>query len=436
MSDNRSHEKMIKVSNKIYSDQNVLDATYDRFRFLFTHFDTVCFAVSGGKDSGTMLQLGNQIAEEMHKKFYVMYIDLEAGYAETNRFQESLRELVKKNCKNFFWICLPLAEDNATSALNPEFITWDETAKDNWIRDPPEWAITVDNNPFPFYDGIGDFDEFTHDFGEWLHKKTKANRTAQVVGIRTDESLRRYLAVANRTKPRFMEKNWTTEQSPDVYSVYPMYDWRTEDIWAAVAKQDLDYNHAYEDMYKNGVAISQQRICQPFGQAQKAGLDQFRYIEPETWERLLQRVEGVNFGAIYCRTSLLGHMTSLKPSHLTWQQYAVFLLESIGLYEPMIMERYYQKIKYYMLWSEKNEGIPYTKMPDNAVGLQASWRRVARAIERNDFYMTYLQFGYDKAGDELLIKLREKHRLTGHGHIQPKLYRHLKKMEVLDDETD
>lgn len=421
--------RKIRKSEKIYRDQNVLEACLERLRILFTEFDTICFSVSGGKDSGTLLQLADGVAKKYNKKYYVLYIDLEAGYYETRRFLLALRKKVKPRCKAFYWVCLPLAEENATSALNPEFITWDPSAEDYWIMEIPEGAITEDHNPFPFYDGIGDFDRFCHDFSLWLHEKTHATRTAQVVGIRTDESLRRYMAVANDNKPRYKDYYWTTELVPNIYAVYPIYDWKTEDIWGAVAKFDLDYNHVYEDMYKAGIPISQQRICQPFGQAQKAGLDQFRYIEPETWEKLLQRVEGVNFGAIYCRTSLLGHMSSCKPDHMTWQQYAVFLLESIGLYEPKIMQRYYQKIKYYMLWIEKNEEIPYTKMPEEATGLNASWRRVARAIERNDFYLTYLQFGYDKAGDELLIELRDKHRLTGQGHIQRKLYRHIKKIQ-------
>jgi predicted phosphoadenosine phosphosulfate sulfurtransferase len=436
--------KLIRKSEKIYNETNVYDALITRLQFLFNQFDNVCFSVSGGKDSGTLLQIANIVATKMHAKFSVLYIDLEAGFQATKDFMLKLRKLVAKNCTNFYWVCLPFCEDNATSALNPEFITWDESAKDYWVSQPPEFAITIETTPipFPFYTGIADFDTFTGQFSHWFHQKKKSKkkgknkgtRTAQVVGIRTDESLRRYMAITNEGKLRYKDQCWTTAITEDIYAAYPLYDWKTADIWGAVSKFDLLYNQAYEGMYKNGVPVSQQRICQPFGQAQKAGLDQFRFIEPETWERLLQRVEGVNFGAIYCRTSLLGHMSSMKPAHLSWEQYAVFLLESIGLYEPMIQRRYYEKIKYYMLWGEKNEGIPYGKLPETGVHYDMCWQRVARAIERNDFYLTYLDFGYDKAGDDLLIKLREKHRatgqsLTGQGHIQNKLYKKIKSIE-------
>lgn len=422
----------LRKSKKIYSEINVLDAAFERMRFLFTHFDNISFAISGGKDSGVVLQLANMVAKEMKKQFSVMYIDFEAMYMETERFVASLREETKANCDHFYWICLPFCEDNATSALNPEFITWDESAKEHWVRSIPPGAITWENNPFPFAENINDFDTFVHDYAKWSHRANKARRSAMVVGIRTDESLRRYLAVANDDKPRFQGQYWTTEIEPNIYNAYPIYDWKVQDVWGFVSKYDLDYNHVYEDMYKNGVPLSLQRICQPFGSAQKAGLDQYQIIEPETWERMLQRVEGVNFGAIYCRTSLLGNMTSMKPDHMTWQQYAVFLLESIGLYEPLIMYRYYTKIKYYMLWCEKNMGIPYAQMDDEGNSKTVCWQTIARGIEKNDFYMTYLDFGYDKAGDELLIKLREKHRLTGDGHIQNKLMKRIKKIEEME----
>ncbi|WP_036830681.1 DUF3440 domain-containing protein, partial [Photobacterium sanctipauli] len=75
-------------------------------------------------------------------------------------------------------------------------------------------------------------------------------------------------------------------------------------------------------------------LCQPYGDDQRNGIDQFRYIEPETWEKVLNRVHGVNFANIYARSSLLGNIKSEKPEGMSWEQYAVFLLESLGLYAP------------------------------------------------------------------------------------------------------
>jgi predicted phosphoadenosine phosphosulfate sulfurtransferase len=416
---------------KIYEDQNVYDAAVARLEYIFTHFPSVCFSFSGGKDSSVMVQLAHLVAKRMGKKFSVLYIDLEAMYEETTRHVREVKELISDTCDSFFWSCLPLVEDNAVSALQPEFITWDETAKDKWVRELPPEALTTDNHPFDFYDGLMDFTDFLNQFARWFKNKKGGGPVAIVVGLRTDESLRRFCAITSEGKPCFNGKRWTTEVQPGVYQAYPLYDWSVGDIWKAVFKNDFKYNYIYELMYKNGVLPSQQRICQPFGLAQKAGLDQYRVIEPQTWARMLDRVSGVNFGAIYCRTSLLGSISSMKPVHMTWQQYAVYLLESLGIYEPRIMERYYRKIKYYMKWCEKNMGIPYGTMADDADKSLPSWREVARAIEKNDFFMISLSFGYDKAGDELLKELRQKHRLVGEGHVPPMLIRALKKQDAI-----
>ena len=42
---------------KIYREQNVLDAAFERLEYAFTEFDILYFSVSGGKDSSIMVQL-------------------------------------------------------------------------------------------------------------------------------------------------------------------------------------------------------------------------------------------------------------------------------------------------------------------------------------------------------------------------------------------
>src|SRR5690606_30524967 len=175
------------------------------------------------------------------------------------------------------------------------------------------------------------------------------------------------------------------------------------------------FNEIYELMYKNGLPLHEQRLCQPYGDDQRNGLDQFKALEPETWEKVLNRVHGVNFGNIYDRTSLLGNIKSEKPDHMTWEQYAVFLLESIGLYAPELRDHYYRKIKTFMKWYEEHEGIRLQDIPDEAdkklesAKKVASWRRIARAIEKNDFWMKRLSFSQTKSDVERLFELKKKY---------------------------
>jgi predicted phosphoadenosine phosphosulfate sulfurtransferase len=202
----------------------------------------------------------------------------------------------------------------------------------------------------------------------------------------------------------------------DVYHFYPLYDWRTEDIWGAVSKLDLEFNEFYELMYKNGLGIHQQRLCQPYGDDQRNGLDQFRTLEPETWEKVVNRVHGVNFGNIYARSSLLGNMKSEKPAGMTWQQYTVFLLESLGLYAPELRDHYYRKIKIFFYWWYHHYKLGIEDIPEEADHKLESrhkfptWRRVARAIEKNDFWLKRLSFAPTKTDAQLLLRLRKKYQ--------------------------
>ena len=199
-----------------------------------------------------------------------------------------------------------------------------------------------------------------------------------------------------------------------MYSFYPMYDWRTEDDCGATAKFDLDMNNIYELMYKNGLSIHEQRLCQPYGDDQRNGLDQFKALESETWEKVLNRVNGVNFGNIYCKTSALGNITSMKPKNMSWQQYSIYLLESLGMYNKDLELHYYEKIKKFIKWYKKNENIDLKDIPDEADKKEESmkkvisWRRIARAIERNDFYMKRLSFSENKSDFEKLKKMISK----------------------------
>ncbi|MGH2152883.1 DUF3440 domain-containing protein, partial [Enterococcus faecalis] len=76
------------------------------------------------------------------------------------------------------------------------------------------------------------------------------------------------------------------------------------------------------------------RVCQPFGLQQRKALNHFAELEPETWDKLVKRVNGVNFGNIYGKTSLFGLNTSQKPSFMAWERYSIFLLERLGLISP------------------------------------------------------------------------------------------------------
>ena len=409
---------------KIYKNKNVLDAAFERYEIVFKEFDNIYFSVSGGKDSSIMLQLAAMTARKLNKRFDVLYIDLEAQYKATIEHIEDLIEETKDVINNWYWIAMPLSLRNAVSVIQPKWICWDKKDKYKWVRDIPQNKHVINENNYPeewvWFERGMEFEDFILYFAEWYNNKNKGI-TGTGIGIRSNESLNRFRTIVSKTKTPYKNYNWTTQvrirQKPlNVYNFYPIYDWTTEDDWGAVAKYDFKFNEIYELMYKNGLSIHEQRLCQPYGDDQKNGLDQFRALEYETWEKVLNRVHGVNFGNIYCRSSLLGNINSEKPEGMNWEQYTVWLLESLGMYAPELEEHYYKKIKTFMKWYEENEGIKVEDYQDEADSKLesskkiASWRRIARAIERNDFWMKRLSFGQTKSDVERLFELKKKYK--------------------------
>ncbi len=278
---------------KKYLEKNVLDAAKERLGIIFQNFDNIYFSFSGGKDSSVMIQLANQVARAMNRKFDVLYIDLEAQYRHTIEHIEELKQL--SQIRDFYHIALPIALRNAVSVLQPKWICWEEESKHLWVRDMPKDSINIKNCPFSWFKKGEEFEEFIVQFANWYQEKYQ-DKVACGIGIRTDESINRFRTIAFQEKKiTFKNYHWTTKLKPnekhiEVYNFYPIYDWKTEDIWGAVSKFDLKFNYIYELMYKNGLSIYEQRLCQPYGDDQRNGLDQFKSLEYETWSKVLNRV--------------------------------------------------------------------------------------------------------------------------------------------------
>ena len=403
---------------KVYQEQNVYDACVERINIVFDKFDNVCMSLSGGKDSSTNFQILLQEAKKRNRKFDVLYIDMEAQYLMTIQHIRDLIELAGEYIRDLYWVALPLSLRNAVSVFEPRWICWEKEKRDLWVRgdEYPKESINEDNNIFPFFRYAMEFEEFVPEFEKWYAEKN-GGMCAHMVSICADESLNRWRTIASDKKIKLEDYQWTTKnrQLEKTYSVYPIYDWKVDDIWTAVAKLNLIENPVYELMYKGGMSVYLQRLCQPFGDDQKNGLDQYKQIEPDNWERLLNRVKGVNFGNIYCRTSALGNIKSEKPAHLSWQEWSIFLLESIGIYNPDLEKHYANKIRKFLQYWEDKCGVKLEDVPDEAdkhlesQKVVPSWRRIGRALERNDFFMSRLSFGENKSDINYLKSMISKY---------------------------
>ena len=372
------------MSRKVYQKISVLEASKKRIAESFDNFERLYVSFSGGKDSTVMAHLVLEEARKRGRKVGLLIIDLEAQYTATIDHIEKIIDDYK-DCIDLHWFCGELLLRNAVSDYEPKWVCWDEDRRDVWVREKP--GLAADLKQYDFYHPKMEFEELMVIFGNWY---SKGESCGAFIGIRADESLHRYRAIVSRKENLTMNgKKWTTKIASNVYNLYPIYDWRTEDIWLFHAKNpELKYNKIYDLMTRAGVKFSNQRLCQPFGDDQKKGLWLYQILEPDTWYRLLNRVSGVNSGALYAQETgnINGANKITKPENHTWQEYTNFLLKSL----PGPMQENYRSrfIKFIAGWKKRG----YASIPDEAPhDLEVkqwapSWRRMCRCILRNDYY--------------------------------------------------
>jgi predicted phosphoadenosine phosphosulfate sulfurtransferase len=376
---------ILEMGIKVYSSKNVLQAAQERISFVFDNFKHIYVAFSGGKDSSVMTHLVMDEAIKRNVTVGVMYIDFEAQYKDTADHVKEIFDSYKDNI-DAHWICVPMKLRNALTNFEPQWLCWDEDKKDIWIREKPENIKGVDDYPFCF-PGM-EFEEFVPLFGEWYGS---GEPTAAFIGIRAGESLHRYCAIATWEKRdmMFKEKRWSTKVTAETYNFYPIYDWKTEDIWRYHAHfPEKSYNKIYEKMQMAGVKLSQQRLCQPFGDDQRRGLWLYHILEPETWFKLIARVNGANSGAIYIQESgnITGYHKVVLPEGHTWRSFCNLLLQTMP---KKTRDHYIYRFKKFIKgWHDRGyDEIPEEAPPELEAKCWApSWRRLCKTILRNDYW--------------------------------------------------
>jgi predicted phosphoadenosine phosphosulfate sulfurtransferase len=399
------------MATKQYLEKDVYSAALERIAYVFDEFEKVYVSFSGGKDSSVLLQLVLKVAKEKDKlPVTVLHIDFEAWYSATVKH---LTEMMIQPEVNAYWVCLPMNLRNSVSVFDSQWQCWDPTKKEKWVREMPNYPCVIsDEKYFPFWRYGMEFEEFIIHFGKWF---SEGKKTACLVAIRSNESLNRFRTIKNMRKETYHGLGFSTKIHENVYNFYPIYDWTTEDIWTAVGKYGLKYNKVYDLMYMQGKTIHECRLCQPYGDDQRKGLELFRVCEPETWAKVVDRVSGANYGNLYANTLLMGTRKKVLPEGHTWETYTAFLLETLPRYEK---EWYLMKLKVFFEWWAKH-GYPDWVIPDEGERKAEanrdipSWRRIAEVILKNDKLCKHLSFAGTKGQFMKYKELRERYEQEG-----------------------
>ncbi len=319
---------MKRVWNK---NINVFDATTERLDFVWSNFERVYLSFSGGKDSGVMLNACIKYMRENPsvingRKLGIQIMDNEANYEMSVEF---MHRMIRGNLDvlDVYWCCMPITLPCTVSAYHMDWQCWGERDRGRWIRPMPgdDYVVNIDNHPFGdlFIEDMS-YDHFWDMFAEWY---SQGKLTANLIGIRTQESLNRFRALMNDRKETLGGMMWTKKNTKNAYNVYPVYDWKTDDVWIANAEYEWDYNKLYDVFYKAGVAVGSMRVASPFMSEAKSSLSLYRVIDPHIWSRLCARVQGANFTATYGKQ--LNYRTFTLPEGHTWKSFVKFLLDTL-----------------------------------------------------------------------------------------------------------
>ena len=428
---------------KIYTNQNVYDASQSRLEYIFNEFENVLVAFSGGKDSGVCLNMVYEYAKEhgMLDKVAMYHLDYEAQYQMTTDYVTKVFSEypgIKK-----YWLCLPIAAQCCCNMTSGTWIPWEREKQNIWVREMPdsEYVINQDNVQFQFKEGDMDYKVQTN-FSKWFSKEY--GKTAVVVGIRASESLHRYVAVSKDDKKIIYDgKKWCSVIDKNTVNAYPIYDWETSDIWTANAKFEWNYNKLYDLYYQAGLTIDKMRVASPFNDCASETLKLYKVIDPNMWGKMVSRVNGVNFTGIYGGTTAMGWKSITLPKGHTWKSYCEFLLNTLDedtrnhyirifntsfkywmekggnidkdLYDEMLQKNNV-KIKdvcQAKRYPNKNK-VTFEEYPDDIdVGRFAevpTYKRMCICILKNDYFCKYMGFGQTKSDLEKRKKAIEKYK--------------------------
>jgi len=412
------------MKRKYNEEKNVLEASIDRLDFIFENFERIYLSFSGGKDSGVMLNLvlDYMKSKGIKRKIGVQILDNEANYTDTLNFMHKILQ-DNSNYLDVYWCCLPITLPCTVSHYDVNWQCWGVNDEDRWIRPMPDndYIVNINNHPFGdlFIENMS-YDEFWDMFAEWY---SQGKSCANLIGIRTQESLNRFRALMNDGKETKKGEMWTKKNTKHTYNCYPIYDWRTSDIWAANAKFDWQYNKLYDVFYMAGIPVESMRVASPFMSESKSSLNLYRVIDPQVWARLCARVQGANFTATYGKQ--LNYNSFNLPKGHTWKSFVKFLLDTLPKESgENFKSRFIQSIKY---WGRVGRGLPDETIkeldnlgvryhlngftphggnnlrrvvikvpPDHLDGLKTksgdvtSWKRFAITILKNDHTCKYL----------------------------------------------
>jgi len=300
---------------RIRSTLDVVTAARMRIKNVFSNGLPVYLSFSGGKDSLVLADMTLKLiasGEIDPKLLTVLFVDEEAIYASVDEKVHEWRKKFILAGATFLWYCVEVKHFSAYNQLTSDesYTCWDHTKEQVWVRRPPPFAIR--NHP-QLKPGIDNYQSF-------LPKITGDG--IMLVGVRAAESVQRLQYMANLNLgagSSITGKNM----------IYPIYDWKTSDVWLYLRDNHVDIPVIYLWMYQAGISKNQLRICQLFSVDCVGSLIHIAEYEPGLWERILAREPNAYLAMLYWDSELYRRTSKQRRDNEAPKDYRALVKEML-----------------------------------------------------------------------------------------------------------
>ena len=305
------------MARKYYTGRTVAQAGRERMRWLLDEFPSVLVAVSGGKDSTAVLHLAREAAEAAGRlPLDVLFVDQEAEWGGVIEYMRQVRDDTRFR---LHWLQFPTWLTNASSEQAGILNAWAPGVE--WMRDREPDSVHVND--------LG-AEDFYHVFDQYFLKHIPGAADGAIVcGLRSSEAPRRQILMSSHFY-KWVTWGWTNRTAR---IACPIYDWSTGDVWRFIHETGEAYCGVYDAMYRYGVPLRDMRISTFSHAVAVYSLSWLQEIEPDTWERYIERVQGVNGSAhlrdLYDPSRAWYTPKVLPQAFATWLEYREYLLVNL-----------------------------------------------------------------------------------------------------------
>lgn len=336
---------------------NVLEAA--RLRII-NAFDTgleIKLSMSGGKDSICLADIVFELIKEGRinpKQLTVQFIDEEAIFDEVERVVMDWRRKFMLVGAKFEWYCIQVRHFNCLNSLTNDesFITWDEYEKENWVRPMPSFAIKT--HPM--------LRERKDTYQDFLPRINKG--AIQLIGVRAAESGMRRSNIATITANKKNDGGLNSDNS-----LFPIYDWKDDDVWYHIKSRNLDFPETYMDLWRIGEGRRGMRISQFFSIDTAKVLARLNEHQPGLMERVIKREPNAYLVSLYWESEMFRrgrkNRTKEQEEKMNYKKEVLKQLRDIPRYfEGEVKQRTARKmraaiLKLAPLMSEKHYKLAY-----------------------------------------------------------------------------